>query len=162
MHAQVPKSFSPAKHRSTQVDTSKTLKGTSDSHAALLTAPAGPYSTNPGARLTVQSCRPTESLHALQANRNTRKRSKGRTINYKSAAALAGQLPAVPADEHLATSIYKSDYSPGPEQHHVAQLMATRRDMQASSEWALLNKLEHSIVVEQVRSQQQLCAEICC
>jgi hypothetical protein len=78
------------------------------------------------------------------------------------AAAVAGQLPAVLAEEHLSTSIYKSDYSPGPEQHHVAQLMATRRGLQAGSEWALLNKLEHTIVVQQVSFDNNTGPIPCC
>jgi hypothetical protein len=142
MQLQVPISWSPAKHRSTQIDTERVLPGTSDSHSALaaVTASRSPKSTVPASSNTIKA-------HSSKRTAATAARNKQAATTIKAA-----ELEPQPA------TVYKTEFcKDGGEQQRLSQLTATRRVLQGSSEWALLDQLEHSIAEQEVsRTLHQL------
>jgi hypothetical protein len=65
----------------------------------------------------------------------------------------AGSLKAAEL-EPQPVSVYKTEFcKDGSEQQRLSQLTATRRALQGSSEWALLDQLEHNIAEQEVSMQ---------
>jgi hypothetical protein len=110
------------------------LAGTSDSHSALaaVTASRSPKNTVPA------------SSNATRAHSS--KRAAATAATSKQAATIkAAELEPQPA------TVYKTEFcKDGGEQQQLSQLTATRRVLQGSSEWALLDQLEHSIAEQEV------------
>jgi hypothetical protein len=155
---QVPVSFSPAKHRSTLIDSevlpgasrNKVLQGTSDTPAALSTLP------DRLARPLKQ--RPTVSTAAKQP--------KGRAVQAAGKAGAAkgdaAEGTAAAADA-VSYTIYQSDFASTAAAasthmltHSPTRVAAARRILESSSEWAELNKLQG------IEAQQQVgVASVC-
>jgi hypothetical protein len=141
LQAQVPISWSPAKHRSTQIDTERVLPGTSDSHSALAAVTA------------LHS--PKHSIPA--SSKATRATSSKRTA---AASKQAATIKAAELEPQTA-SVYKTEFcKDGSQQQRLSQLTATRRVLQSSSEWALLDQLEHSIAEQEVSGITQSGMEV--
>jgi hypothetical protein len=137
---QVPVRFSPAKHRSTQIDTEKVLQGTSDTPAALAGSICGA-----GAAVKPHSSNELHSLHS-------------RPCRHGAAAGRPHVAAGAPADAPPCT-LYQSEHSaaagnarPGPLlQHSPCKLAAARRTLEASSEWAELSRAEQERLAQEVR-----------
>lgn len=133
---QVPAQFSPSKHRSTQIDVEKTLRGTSDVPTRPVHSPArsrgSPSPTSAG------------KLQGIGA-------SGRRSATNKAGTVTAADLEPPPV------SLYKSDYCANDsDAHHITQLTATKLALETTSEWALLNELERTMVEKEVRNQAAL------
>lgn len=136
---QVPVSWGPAKHRSTQIDTDKTLPGTSDT-PVLMKPAAGPESAAAGRSHTCK-----KSFQAVPGSKGTNRHAASSRTAAAAATIKAAELEPPPA------TIYKTDFCPdGSEEQRLSRLTATRRTLQAGSEWALLDQLEQSMADRQV------------
>lgn len=135
LQVQVPISWSPAKHRSTQIDTERVLPGTSDSHGALAALSA---------------------LHSLKQPAHASCKASRAHSSKRTTAAAAGKqaAPSKAAEcEPQPATVYNTEFcKDASEQQRLSQLTATRRVLQGSSEWALLDHLEHSIAEQEVSS----------
>lgn len=151
---QVPVAFSPAKHRSTQIDTEKVLQGTSDTHQALAQHTAACRRASAG-RSKSQAGH-LNSLHARRAASASPAGSKARHASKPTSTAAAAAALDTPQ-----ITLYQSDYAltaaaglggsdAGLLQHSPATLAAARRTLEASSEWAALNQLEQARVAQEV------------
>ncbi|WIA35125.1 hypothetical protein OEZ86_003606 [Tetradesmus obliquus] len=133
----VPISWSPAKHRSTQIDTERVLPGTSDSHSVLAAVTA------------LRS--PKHSISANSKATRAHSSKRGAAGSKQAATIKAAELEPQPA------SVYRTEFcKDGAEQQRLSQLTTTRRVLQGSSEWALLDQLEHSIAEQEVAVRQAL------
>lgn len=126
MALQVPAYFSPAKHRSTQVDVERTIRGTSDIPSRPLPSPA-------------RSRRTGSPTYKPQA--------KGCSQQRTTAPDAASLEPPI-------ASLYQTDYCTSASlidtQHQLAHLAATKLALQTTSEWAMLTTLEHTAAQEEV------------
>lgn len=139
---QVPVSFGPAKHRSTQIDNEKVLQGTSDTPAALSRLPA--HRKPASAKLTAA---------AVRSSSSSKPRRKVQTARPK---------PATEEDLKPATwTVYQSDFAATAAAaststnilvHSPARLAAARRTLESSNEWAEINKLQA------LQTEQEVCA----
>lgn len=150
---QVPVSFSPAKHRSTLIDSevlpgashNKVLQGTSDTPAAL--------STLPGRLAAPSKQRPA----ATTAARGSAKQPKRRVVpTAGKAGAAADAAEDKGAADAVSCTIYQSEFAATAAAstqmltHSPTRVAAARRILESSSEWAEINKLQG------IQAQQQV------
>lgn len=156
-------SFSPAKHRSTLIDSevlpgasrNKVLQGTSDAPAALSTLPgrlAAPSKQRPGLSTTAAR----SSSAKQQPKRRVVQGTAGKTGAAADATEDTGAVDAV------SCTIYQSDFAATAAAsthmltHSPTRVAAARRILESSSEWAEINRLQG------IQAQQQVSAVSAC
>lgn len=147
-------SFSPAKHRSTLIDSevlpgasrNKVLQGTSDTPAAL--------STLPGRLAAASKQRPAATTAVRGSAKQPGKRRVVQTASKAAAAADAAEDKG--AADAVSCTIYQSDFaaiaaaaSTNMLTHSLTRV-AARRILESSSEWAEINRLQG------IQAQQQV------